>query len=316
MTARRILRRVAHNGRLKAAALGLAVFLWALMRLEVPAQDAVSLPVQVRVTDPGFTAFGEPSPATVDVLVSGPVGELSRLRWGDAAVVVAVEDGSVGDIVVPLRPSHLVLADGGAGGVVVEGFRPPSVRVHLARVATASVPLRLALRGRLPEHLALGRPPSLSPAVVRVTGPAAIVEALDSLDIVAPDLGEVTLEGTLVAAVDTAGLAGVSIEPDSVLVRVPVEEAVERVVSSVPVRTPSGHLAVEPATVDVRVRGARSRVESLDPTRLAALVVLEALTGADGDSPVRVPLIVTGVPPVLSAQPLVDSVLVRRIGPS
>lgn len=292
----------------------MAVFLWVLVRFEAPIQDTFTIPVRVQVTDPAWTTLGDPDPMEVEVRFSGPVGELSRLRWGGTTIVVPVADGEDGDATVALREAFLPVQ--GYQGIHVEDFSPAIVRVHLDRTAARTLPVRARSFGELPRSLALTRAIDVAPQVVRVSGPQSIVSRLDTLDVVAVDLAEATIEGVIITSLDTTGLAGVSIQPDRVSVRVPVEEAVARIISSVPISTdPSpwpGQLVVEPAVVDVEVAGARSRVNAMDVALLQASVPLSAVQGMRPGEVRWVPILIEGLPAILSVRSTVDSVLVRR----
>lgn len=314
MIPRRGFGRIFRHGRLKAAAAAMAVFLWVLVRFEAPSQDTFTIPVRVQVTDPTWTTLGPPEPMEVDVRFSGPVGELSRLRWGGTTIVVPVADGGDGDAVVALREAFLPLQ--GYQGIHVEDFSPALVRVHLDRVATRTLPVRARSFGELPRSLALTRAIDVAPQVVRVSGPQSIVLLLDTLDVVSVDLSETTRNGVLTTSIDTTGLAGVSIVPFRVSVRVPVEDAVERIISSVPVLTePSpwpGQLVVEPAVIDVAVSGARSQVNAMNVAALRASVPLVAVQGMRPGEVRWVPVVIRGLPAMLSVRSTVDSVMVRR----
>lgn len=292
----------------------MAVFLWVLVRFEAPAQDTFSIPVRVQVSDPAWTVLGDPDPVEVNVRFSGPVGELSRLRWGGTSILVPVADGGEGSATVALREAFLAVQ--GYQGIHVEDFSPAIVRVQLDRVAARTLPLRVRTFGELPRDLALTRAIEAAPLVVRVSGPQSIVSLMDTLDVVGVDLGDTTLEGVIMTDIDLNGLSGVTVVPDRVSIRIPVEEAIERIISSIPVSTdPSpwpGQLVVEPAVVDVEVYGARSRVNGMNLDVLQASVPLSSVQGMRPGEVRRVPVVIQGLPPILTVRSAVDSVLVRR----
>src|SRR5690606_31845009 len=91
----------------------------------------------------------------------------------------------------------------------------------------------------------------------------------DSIALMPLDLGTVDRAGTFTVAVDTVGLAGAIVLPSTVALTVRAEDLVDRVLFDVPVRVDSaaapGTVAVEPAVVELRLRGARSLVGSVDP---------------------------------------------------
>jgi YbbR domain-containing protein len=74
------LRVLLHNWHLKLAALGLAVLLWALVQTEPLSQETfAAVPVTAEVLDSSWTMARPPSPATVDLQLGGPAGEIIRL---------------------------------------------------------------------------------------------------------------------------------------------------------------------------------------------------------------------------------------------
>ena len=70
--ARFVPRIVSRNWRLKLAALGLAVFLWALIRTEPrTGVNLFTVPVNAQVSDLEWVLAGEPDPPTVQVRLRG-----------------------------------------------------------------------------------------------------------------------------------------------------------------------------------------------------------------------------------------------------
>jgi YbbR domain-containing protein len=310
---------LASDWRLKLAAFFLAVFLWALVKVGSPDQRAVSIPVTVSLNDPEWILMGDPVPSTVEVRFSGPSTEVFRLTALDGvSVTVPVTEVAGEDMVIALQDSWIPVD--GYRGVIVEDILPSTVHVHLDQRETASVPVRITTRGSLPEHLALTRSLSVTPSAIRVSGPASLVQLLDSLDIVPVDLGEVDERGAVQTTVDTTGLARITVIPSEITLRIPVEESIDRVLASVPVSADGGAeleeaggtLEVLPATVRLTLRGARTQVTNLDPRRLQVVVPPAELLGLRVAEERRVPIVVEGLPSYMSASPAVDTVVVRR----
>jgi hypothetical protein len=288
MAGQTLLGQIARNGRLKAAAFGLALFLWVLIRVGAPGQRDLLVPVDIRLDDPGWIVLGDPNPTTVLVRFRGPPTEIFRLT-GLAGMLVSVPITEVSgeEMVIPLQPGWLPLD--GYRGVQVEDIVPSAITVSLDRLVSRNIPVRISTRGRLPEHLALTRAPSLTPNLVRV-----IFETM----------------------VDTAGLGGVAVAPYVVTVRIPAEESIERVFDGVPVTAYPvvgiGPVEVSPRAVQVTVMGARSRVSAIEATLLRAVVPAYAIRDLPEVEIRRVPIVVEGVPSLLSVVPDVDTVAVRR----
>ena len=306
---------LARNGRLKAAAFGLSLFLWVLVRVGAPGQRDLLVPVDIRLDDPGWIVLGDPIPATVLVRFRGPPTEIFRLTGlASMSVAVPITEVSGEEMVIPLQPGWVPVD--GYRGVQVEDIVPSAINVSLDRLVTRTIPVRISTRGRLPEHLALTRAPSLTPNLVRVTGPASLVENLDTLDIVPVSLSEVDEQTTVETVVDTAGMGRVTVVPYVVMLRIPAEESIERVFAGVLVIADPvvgyGPIEVFPEAVQVTLTGARSRVSAIEADFLRAVVPAYAIRDLTEIEVRRVPIVVEGVPSYVSVVPGVDTVAVRR----
>ena len=297
----------------------MAFFLWALVRVGAPDQRAVSIPVNVSLNDPDWILMDDPVPASVEVRFSGPPAEVFRLTAIDGvSITVPVTEVAGEEMVIALQNGWIPVD--GYPGVTVEEILPSTVHLHLDHVETALVPVRITTRGSLPEHLALTRSLSVTPGAVRVSGPASLVRQLDSLDIVPVDLGQVDERGAVQTTVDTTGLARLTVIPVGITLRIPVEESIDRVLTSVPVladigaelEEAGGTVEILPATVRLTLRGARTQVTNLDPRRLRVVVPSSELLGLGEAEERRVPIVVEGLPSYMSVSSAVDTVVVRR----
>ncbi len=307
------LRRLTHNWRLKLLALGLSIFLWALVQNEPNPETFPSVPVRVDVADTAWTTVGPPNPATVELRLGGPAGEMLRLARGGPSVRVPIESVGSPDTTVTLHRDWVELGEGTR--LSVEAVSPSAVHITFERAVPRTVRLYLRLRGSLPTHLALASPIALNPGMVRVRGARSKVEALDSLPLMPFDLSKVDSSGDFTVPVDTSDLPDVSVRPRSATVTLRVEEEIERVLPAVPVDlqpatdTP---LVVEPAAVRVTLTGARTPVIAVDPRNLKVSVAPESVRGMAPGEERHVPLRVEGVPELVSAVPEQEMVTVRR----
>lgn len=304
-----------HNWRLKLSALGLAVLLWALVQTEPTNRETFSqVPVRVQIADTGWTTSGPPSPSSVEVRLGGPPREIIRLAQEGASIRIPV--GVVGsrDTIISLRREWVQL--GQRSGLTVESFSPPDVQISFEPAQTRLVPVSTRLIGRIRDHLALASDIEVSPRLVRVRGPESRLEGLDSVPLEPFDLSDITRSGAFTVPADTSGLLGASVVPQTATLGIRVEELVERVLDEIPVQAIAdageAEVVVEPATIQVRLSGARSIVTSLDPERLRVWVPAEFLEGmAPGEERV-LRVRVEGVPALVSAVPGIERVTVRR----
>jgi YbbR domain-containing protein len=303
---------------LKLAALGLSIFLWALVQAEPPQQQTLAaVPVRVELTDTAWVVGRGPSPSTVEVRLRGPARDILSLAGEGAGVNVRI--GAVGssDTTVALRRAWVDL--GGRTALAVESLSPQGIRLQFEPASTRSVPLALRLEGAVPDGLALATQVELAPARVRVRGPEAVVSLLDSVRIEPFDLGSVTRAGSHLVPVDTIGLIGSVVFPRSARLEIRVEEQLERLLDAVPITIGGGDpdeapsVVLEPAEVRVRIVGARSVVLATDPANLSVVVDATVVEGMLPGEERTVGLTLTGVPPMATAELETDRVVVRRV---
>lgn len=304
-----------HNWRLKLSALGLSVFLWAVVQAEPSNRETFSsVPVQVQVQDTGWTLAGTPEPSTVEVRLGGVAQEIINLAREGTTLRIPVSSIGSRDTTVALRREWVAASD--RPGVTVESVTPSTIRLAFEPALSRLVPVASRVQGAVGEGLALAGDVSVNPPFVRIRGPESRVQALDSIPLEPFDLTSVDESGVFSVPVDTSGLAGATAVPATVSLGIRVEEVVERIIPGVPVRAgaPDGafELILDPDSVQVRLFGARSLVTGLDPARLEVSVGAQFLLGMAPGEVRRVPLQVEGVPERVTAEPLTEQVTVRR----
>ena len=307
-------RALMHNWRLKLAALGLSVFLWALVQTEPRNAESFSVPVLVEVADTAWTTAGPPSPATVELRLTGPTREIIRMAREGTMIRVPVQDVGSPDTTITLNRDWVPLGEGAR--LSVESVTPNTVGVSFEPAVTRVLPVAMRVEGSLPDNLALASPIGLNPQVVRVRGPASRVEGLDSVRLRPLELDQVEESGIYEVPVDTAGMMGVRLSPTVATLGVRVEDEVERVLSDLEVQvqlpddgTP---VVVDPATVEVSLRGARTLVTAMDPRDLAVVVAPDLVEAMLPGEERRVPLHLEGVPALVVATLGTETVVVRR----
>jgi YbbR domain-containing protein len=308
-------RSLIHNWRLKLTALGLSVFLWALVQTEPRNAETFSpVPVVVEMSDTAWVMSGPSDPATVELRLSGPAREMVRLARSGTSVVVRLAAVGGGDTLVTLRRDWVVLEEGSR--LVVESVSPSAVRLGFEPAVNRVVPIAVRTSGELPPDLAFASPVGLNPPIARLRGPKGRVDALDSVRLGTLDLSKVTSSGVVELPVDTAGLGGIRVFPPSATVGLRVEERAVRTVTRVPIIAQSefdpSEISVEPEQVDVILSGARTLVSAVDPLDLRAWVAAELLDGMAPGQSRRVPVRLEGVPSLVSFEIPLDVVTVRR----
>ncbi len=310
---------IVRNWRLKITALTLAVVLWVTMRLTDDRIDLLSISnVEVRVEHVHRDWFlrQPPSPAAVEMSVTGPLGDILRVAMSRPAIVIRVDSVLREDSVLTLIPDWVTDVD--RSSVTIENFRPSSVRLVFERNKEEEIPVTVRLTGELPDSLAMVAEPRANLLFAGVRGAASVVDALETVFLEPFDLSGVTGPGRFEVALDTAGLGGLVVNPTSATLTVEVAPMRSRVLA-IPVEWPGAdpELVLESAVVNVTLFGAEELLMGADTAALRVLVGVEAAAvrrAVEEDGEARVPLSLIGVPAWVRGVVEVDSVTVRGAG--
>lgn len=266
---RSLLRKLARDWKLKLAALGLAMLLWVAVSADQPTSTWVELPVEVRVTDPGFEVVQGPIPEVVDVRLTGTTRELLELAWDDPPLVLSVDEVS-GEAEYFALESQMVRIPSGMS-VAVRDVRPSSVLLDFGRLESREVPVAVRIARGPGEGRVLAGILEAQPPRVRITGSSARIEEIDTVFTQPLDLSREDSVFRRSVALDTEGLQGLELSVSEIQVTGQVDPAATRVIAGVPVETPAG-VAAAPQAVDVLLRGAESVIQQLTASDLRAEV--------------------------------------------
>jgi len=198
----------------------------------------VSWFVAVEAEDPTITGrYTEPIPITIAGLPDGMMlmevsarevrldlrateSVWASLKVGDLSAVADLAGLGAGEHAVPIdlgldkEPAHIL------------AIEPTALTVRLEYRLERVLPVRIQIEGDVSLGY-LRRAPSVAPAEVTVTGPASAVERVTQAIIIVSIQGEtIDVEGSYpVRVTDDAGeaVSGVTISPDHVTARVPIE---------------------------------------------------------------------------------------------
>lgn len=176
------------NWPLKLAALALSIILWVLVASEETTSQLVE--VRVEVDLPDDLALAKPAPI-LRALVTGPGRELIKLYSNPLTIHASVPASSQPPrwrLVV--APSDVLVSRNAR--VSVQDVEPRSIEFDLDRMARREVPV--AVRGIIEAEsgFAIARPLQIAPVTVRVSGPRALVLAVDSIPTDAVEIRGVT----------------------------------------------------------------------------------------------------------------------------
>ena len=304
------------NWRLKLAALGLSVFLWALVQTEprTSSESFQRVPVRVELTDTLWTLAGPPTPTEVELQLSGSSRDIIRLDREGTALNIPISQVGTPDTSVFLDRDWVEL--GQSTGLTVEFISPAMIEIVFEPTVTRTLPIATRVYGDLRENLALASSVGLAPVSVRVRGSESQVSQLDSIWLERFDLGTVEKSGVFSVAIDTVGLSGAYISPDVVTMGLNVEDDIERVLQGFSVQFDAERIGadvtIEPVVVEVRFSGPKSLVNTLDPSLLRVWVSPEDLEGILPGEERRVPLRLEGIPEFVTAVPETSAVTAKR----
>ena len=305
---------IQRNWRLKIAALALTVLLWATIRVgAVSQQDLPDVHVRIENDDPNWVTRGVPSPATVQLGLTGPARDLFRVAVDRPVIVVPIDEVFSEDTVIVLRTEWVRNAD--RPGVNIEDFTPSTIRVQFEENQGASIPVVRRTTGSLPDSLSFLAPIQINPLFTNVRGPASSVDDLEAIFLEPFDLSQITSSGRFEVQLDTAGV-GLAVTPRTVTLTVSVAPTVAQLVGRRTVRPPAGEatgLEVEPSSLPVTLHGAQEVLSRLDTAAVALEVVVDPMVRdlAVGEE-VYLAVAVRGLPELVRASTDPDSVLVRR----
>lgn len=304
-------RLLTYNWRLKLAALGLAVLIWAVVSSEQVTTQWIPVRVDPVVRDPEYVLSGAADPAEVRVQFSGAGRELWELALDRPKLVLPLDD--VGERRA-FAVDATMLRSSSRLNVQVLDIRPAVVRVDLQRLVSRVVPVRARIGPRSLDRYVIGDSLEILPAEVRVTGPA---DRLAEITAVWTEPFEIvpTTDSTFdrQADVDTAGLGGVSVSRPAVRVSGGLDVRAQRALGEVQVSVPGGMRAA-PERVQVGLEGPRRALDRVFPAGLRAVVPRDSLPAVLPPGGVDAPLVFQGLPPGVTARPTPARVRVHPPG--
>lgn len=299
------------NWQLKLAALALAILLWVVVSAEQITSQWLPVRVELADRDPTYLVTGGPYPAQVEVRFAGPGRELWELALERPVVVLPLRDIRDESQVFVLDPRMVRVPSGLS--VAAQDVRPSSVRVQFQRVLSRDVPVSLRISRRSLERYVLLDTPTVTPARVRVTGPADRVASLTSVPTLPLSLSGADGAFAQRVRLSLDSLPGMRLSTTAVQVRGRADRVVERLFTRVAVAGTAGAV-ITPAAVEVRAQGPAGRVRALDPAALRVMVRADSLPETLPSTGVSLPVEVSGLPAGIEARAVPARVLVSRPG--
>ena len=205
---------VFRNWPLKLGALALSTILWVYVAAEQPTSKFIDVRLELEL--PPDLALARPAPV-VRAAVTGPWREVIKLYSSPLTVhAAAPATAAPPHWQLVLVPSDIQVPH--AARVTIQDVEPRTVELDVDLVVRRDVPVAVRAQVAPESGFALARPVAVTPAMVRVSGPRALVAAIDSFPTEAVEIRGVTGPFERVVPLDTAGHALLRVAPREVTV--------------------------------------------------------------------------------------------------
>ena len=265
---------------IKAGAIVLAVLLWFHAITEHTYERRIEIPLRVDDPDSESTRFetivANQTPRTVTVLVSGKGKELLRLSPSDLLATLNPEGPPGSARAYRIEPDNVELKSPELEILVEEVIYPREIQIELDRRANKIVPVIPRVNLQIANaHTQLGDI-HVSPSSVSISGPSKQLRSIRHIE--TDSLVRRNVVGSVNELVGLRRPPDLKLElmPAEVTLRVDVQALAEDDIHDVPVAVRHARdkgVTTEPATVDVKVKGAVSVIANLKPEKDLILYV-------------------------------------------
>jgi hypothetical protein len=299
-----LLKKLAHNWKLKVLAFALSLLLWVAVSADQVTTRTFRIPLEVDVQDDNWTLVATDAPTTVEVRLFGPVRELVDLAFDPPRIVLRVGRVDTSSQTFALEPGMVRIPR--AFSVSAHDVRPERVRLHFERVGERDVPVRVQVsrEPRAPYQLA---DLNIAPATITIRGPNTALARVDTLRTEPIDLSREDALFQRQVSVQSPGIPNVRLDTETVVVTGQVDREVERVIDAVPIAVPPG-VRLAPATVEMRLEGLRSVITAITQADLGVAIAADTLPARIPDTGVVLPLRIERLPRGVRGEIVPDTV--------
>jgi hypothetical protein len=269
---------------LKVLALVIAVGLWVAGHRDT--ERAVEVPLEFHNIPADLMVLDN----RVDYIVlrlMGPRTLVSTLDAGDLKLSLDLEGAKSGSVSYPLSPGSFNIPR----GITVARITPPVVHLRLEPVVRRTLPVNVKLTGKPSSGYRIVQTIS-QPQNIQVAGPAEEVKRMTNVETLPIDIDESHSAVKRKIRLSNDGKP-LTFLPDQVDVIVNIEEEeAEREFNSITVRAKDfkGSYTVSPASVALRLSGAKSRLDKLQLTGDEVYLNLKGLPPGEYNLPLMVEL--------------------------
>ncbi len=252
---------------LKILSVVLATLIWMLVAGQREAERSLRVPLEYRNIPEQLEMLGDPT-SVVDVRLRGTSGALAQLRGTDMVAVIDLRAARPGRRLFHILPSDVASPT----GVKVLQISPATLSLTFETSAVKTVPIVPDIDDQPAAGYEVVKV-TATPSTVDIAGPTSEVEGVTEAS-----TEPVSVAGATTSVIDTvtAGVADANVRlrnTRSVIVTVEIRPLpVERTITGVPVTLrnvkPGLHASARLTAVAVRVKGAASALDALQPAEL------------------------------------------------
>jgi len=269
---------------LKVVAFGLAFLVWLHVKTDKTYNHEVTLPVTDVILNEGL-ALASPPPDSLRVSVAATGKQLLRRKWRQQGVRINAHQYRAGRFNMALTTQNTSMVYQAADVVLDDIIAPVMVRLEIDALDSVLLPVVPELEAEADEGFAAGREHAVEPATVLLVGPRSHLTGIENLRTVSRKLTSLRNPVTITLPVAAPDGYGFRIEPDSVVVTVPVSPVKTRVFNRVPIQVFNApgdtRPRAEPADLQVELTGPPGDVDQLDRQALTLSVDFREV-GSDG----------------------------------
>lgn len=259
----------------KVVSVVVAIVLWVVVLGSRAVEVAKEIPIAI--TTPPDLVVSNDVPEKVLFRLSGPKAFLRAiLDRPEDPIRVNLSGAKAGLVTYRFFADNIRLPI----GVRVLQVNPSSMVVKLEPQRTKEVPVRLEMKGSLPEGYVLKRA-AIAPRTIRIRGPESRIEGITEASANAVDLSQVRASLQMSAQFDVARL-GVRVEGESpqIAIDVAAVQANFKIrVKGSDIRVDSSHHArIDEPAVTVYVRMDQEEIQKLDPSQVSIEADLKGKT--------------------------------------
>jgi YbbR domain-containing protein len=249
---RRLISMISSNLGLKLVSFAFALGIWIFVNKgQKAAERAVEVPVELR-NIPSDVIVVNPGPGRVEIRLAGTPALLSAMDRDRLKVVLDLDRARPGTSTFHLGPDFF----DPPRGVRIRRISPSVIDLRLEAIIERSLPVTVRFGGKLPFGYKVGSV-KVTPATIKIRGPATEVEGMISVDTQPFDLQDLKEELTRELRLAGPGKL-LSISSDRVKVSVSLEEewiTKEFKTVQIEARDFSGRYRVTPSRVYLRLSG-------------------------------------------------------------